>query len=425
MKKLLIIPFLLSSFWGFCGSIYVGPETEFLLAKEVGVKPGDTIFVMAGNRKLLHLARFKGKANKPIVVINYNGQVNINSPDNDGIKLNGCEHIIISGNGDAALEYGFKITASHAGIQAFGRSTHVEIAHIEISRANIGILLKSNDVSRGKFVQEQTIVHHNYIHHTEREGIYIGSSFFVEGKDHLLDGVWVYDNIFDHTGWDSLQVGSASQCKISGNHISRDSQLRETYQMGGISVNPGSDCDVYNNIISNGEGPGIIDQGNGGNMIYNNLIVRPGINGDKTQPRGLDGIIILGINREHSAGNSIYIYNNTIIEPKNNGISFGYDEEIQGDQSIIANNIIYKPGGLEFRRDAYIETMRNPAYRISNNIFTDDLKDILFSNFSADDFTLSSQSPAIDSGLNLSSIFNFDILYLPRETFDIGAYEKQ
>ena len=51
-------------------------------------------------------------------------------------------------------------------------------------------------------------------------------------------------------------------------------------------------------------------------------------------------------------------------------VAFGYDEAIQGDKSVIANNIIYKPGGLAFRKDAYIETMRNPIFKSLNNIFS-------------------------------------------------------
>ena len=120
-----------------------------------------------------------------------------------------------------------------------------------------------------------------------------GSSFYTQGKDHLLEGVRIYQNRIENTGWDSLQVGSATNCEIRGNQILNDSQSRQAYQMGGIIINPGAQCEVFNNKIIDGEGPGIIDQGLGDNHIYNNLIVRPGLNGNANEPRGLDGIIVL------------------------------------------------------------------------------------------------------------------------------------
>ena len=110
VKNVIGLVFLFLSISGFAGSIYIGKDTDFVQSKGSGVRPGDTIFVMAGHRGGLHLARFKGKPDKPIVIINYNGLVTINAENNDGIKLNECEHVILSGAGDDRYEYGFRIT---------------------------------------------------------------------------------------------------------------------------------------------------------------------------------------------------------------------------------------------------------------------------------------------------------------------------
>ncbi len=412
-------------------SIELDNNTTFLHGATAGLLPGDTIYVLAGNRNMINMVNIQGAPGAPIVLINKGGRVHINATSNDGIKLNGCAFLHITGSGVAGLNYGFDIQSLHIGIHGFKETTDIEIDHCEIRNNSVGIMIKSPGNLRGIFVQRNTLVHHNYIHHTSAEGIYLGSSFYTNGMTHLLDYTDVYENIVEHTGWDGIQVGSAStNCWVRNNYIAYDSQARAGFQMSGIMLNPGSACDCFNNVILNGEGAGIFEQGLGNTRIYNNLIVRAGLNGDPYRPRGLDGIAIWGLNRTYSAGNSIYVYNNTIINPKNNGITLAYDPNIQGDDSYIANNIIINPGSLAYHTsnpsEAYVETMLNPQVTIENNIMTTDILYPQFVNAASDNYQLQAASPAVDAGINLAWFFGEDLAGNPRDNdFDIGAYEYQ
>jgi len=211
---------------------------------------------------------------------------------------------------------------------------HVRIDSVPIA----GVYAKTDpDCSftslRGKFTQYNTIFHDNYISNTGDEGFYIGSSFYggetinCNGKDtllypSLLSGVRVYNNIVRYTGWDGIQVGSAStNCQIFNNLVMFDSQAEVNWQMSGILIGGGSQCDCYNNYIYKGKGDGIESLGLGDYRIFNNVIVEAGASFKPSDPTKMKYGIYCNDNSARPNASFSILFNN-IISPKSNGIRF-------------------------------------------------------------------------------------------------------
>lgn len=306
------------------------------------VRPGDTVCIAAGTRGDLLLRNFQGTAEDPITFINAGGQAVINSNTSHGILVQNSRFFRLTGSGANDIEYGIKIVNStNGGVQVGYRSSDFEIDHIEVSGVGgAGISAKTeavcsdgstNDydydadgtklgdlddvVNRNNFTQYNFVFHDNYVHDIGTVAFYIGSSFY-QGRRiscgsgpetvyaPVIIGVSVYNNRIANTGTDGMQVGSAiDNCSIYHNEILRDSQANEPYQQSGIMNNLGSVCNIYSNFIKDGGGPGIFVQGNGGNIIYNNVIVNAGQNKSLGNNCG-DGIIVVN---GSNPGNSIYV----------------------------------------------------------------------------------------------------------------------
>jgi hypothetical protein len=164
------------------------------------VQPGDTIYLEAGNRDKLLIRNFNASAGKPIVFINKDGCVYINTASYYGISISNCRYILFSGHGNNDIKYGIqikKVTAG-CGISIGAMSSDVEIEHVSIENCSTeGIIAKTDpDCSvkacRGNFTQFNTIIHDNYISNVGNEGMYIGSSYYsgvkikCNGKDTVL-----------------------------------------------------------------------------------------------------------------------------------------------------------------------------------------------------------------------------------------------
>ncbi len=434
-------------------------------ANYAAVKPGDRVCILAGTRNGLTLRNFEGTAGRPITFINFGGQVIIRSTTYYGIRIHNSRFFHLTGNGDRNARYGIIITnASSVGIDIRDKSSDFEIDHIEIAdvgggAAGIGILAKTNAVcsdgstneydfdrdgtirgdpddvvNRNNFTQYNSILHDNYVHGVGTEGFYIGSSFYLGKKLQcssgtetvyapLLKGVHIYNNVVANTGWDGIQAGSAVEdCSIHHNQVYYSGQAQRLEQEYGIINTRGSVCHIYNNLVKNGGGAGIYVHGNGGNRIYNNLIVDPG----QHKPAGGNhyghGIILAtGSNR----GNSIYVFNNTIIRPRNFGIAFHNE---RGTDNRIQNNIVVDPGSyVTHGKDAYIRTEGLTNVTVSHNLTTRDISYVRFADPTSNNYSILSGSPAVDSGVNsCSAVVSRDYVGTARpqgSNFDIGAYE--
>ena len=355
-----------------CNVLAENSRSTFLIKTDItnidglklGVHPGDTLFIESGRRDHLRFTNIIGDSLNYIILVNYGGLVEIYSENsNFGIQTFDCKYFRLTGTGDKDILYGIRIIKTPAksnGLTLDGLSTNFEIDHLEISETGFAGICSNvkpdcdNKYNRGNFVQRNTIYHDNYIHKTYGEAFYIGHSFYTgytincNGKDtlvypHEIRGISVYNNTIDSCGYDGIQVGCAtSDCEIYGNRITNYGFKNEKNQNFGIIIAGGTTGKCYNNFILNGTGNGINVFGLGNNTIYNNIIVNAGHSfaesGETTNAIG-----IFCDDRSTLNGASFNFFNNTIISPKGDGIRF---YSTKSKNSIIANNLILKPGSL-------------------------------------------------------------------------------
>ena len=424
----------------------VNPE-DLMIDGEGTIFPGDTICLLAGAKEYLFIKNLHGEADNYIVIINKDGEVIIDNDHYYGISVNNCSYLKITGSGVDETMYGIRIlrVSEGSGLGIGNKSTDIEIERLEIANTKYsGIVAKSSpdctfETIRENFTMFNTNIHDNYLHDIGNEGMYIGSSFYL-GKDiycdgepvfvlpHVMDGVRIYNNIVENTGWDAIQVGSATTaCFIHDNSIKHDSYAEEQWQMSGILIGGGSNCDCYNNRVEDGKGDGIDVLGLGNQKIYNNLIINAGktyFPGENPTIHPKHGIYVGNVSTLENAG--YYFYNNTIVRPKTDGIRFS-NSHSYGNK--IINNIITEPGAFsEYGDNSYIN-VSDPSIiiTISDNLKTNDLDLIKFVNPELGNYDLELGSPAINSGMTLlSEGINFDILnrYRPFASFfDKGAFE--
>ncbi len=452
LKCIILILCIGATFQSFATKISIDSKQEFIDGRVYPYNlllPGDTIEVASGIRSYLLFRDFYGTSQNPIIIINGKGVVEINTNHYYGISIQHCNFLRLTGSGDNMHFYGIKIThvENGAGIGVGYQSSDIEIDHISIENTLIaGIYAKTDpdctfETTRGNFTQYNTHIHDNRISNTGDEGLYIGSTkyfgqnFTCNGQDTLLlppllDGVRAYNNIIENTGWDGIQVSSASKsCQIYNNIVLHDSQ-RETYsQMSGIILGGGSSCDCFNNFIKDGKGNGIENHGLGGNKIFNNIIVDAGRSfqpNDSSKTK--QGIYISDISLLPDS--SIYILHNTIINPKSEGIRFF---SIVSKNSLIAANLIVNPGNFDLYEhgntsfkgiDSYVMIPNGLSdVVLKYNYFTRSFEN---TGCSEQTYTLQSNSPLIDSVAELFVGTHFDYSNHIRpygKAADVGAIE--
>jgi len=413
------------------------------------VQPGDTLLFAGGQRSLLRIMNFTGEKERPIIFMNSGGQIIIDTDHYYGISILNCRFFRLTGTGDVNHFYGIRVSrvANGAGLGIGGMSSDYEIDHISIENCkSAGMFAKTDpDCSftstREKFTQYNTLIHDNYIGHVGTEGLYIGSTQYFgqtvkcNGVDtlllpSLLEGVKVYNNIIEYSGWDGIQVSSASgDCQVFDNIVLFDSQQEYYGQMSGIIIGGGSKCDCYNNFISQGKGQGIQVFGLAGERIFNNVIIDAGKYFFPTDTtRRVYGIFVSDISAE--ADSSFTIVFNTILNPKTDGIRF---VSIVTKKNLIASNAIINPGAYDYYENGNTSFTGNDAYVM----LPDPRSDVLVKNnymarnsdnakFAADGYSLLEGSPLINAAWADGNTITFDFFNNARPygaSADIGAVE--
>jgi hypothetical protein len=248
-------------------------------------KPGDTVNIMAGTYGLIDLGTIKGEAGKPIIIRNKGGLVTLREVRFD----NKMEHFKFLGNGYPGLTYGIKIlNAPNIGIAA-AMVSDMEIAYVEVATAGVGMMVKKNPVANDPSTQypNYTIadikIHHNYIHDTQTEGMYIGNTM-PEGSSSgipiRLHNVEIAFNTLERTGWDGIQMSTTTGTNSIHDNVVRDfGTVNYSSQQTGIAIGGAATGDIYNNTIVRGTGWGINAMGYGKITIRNNTVESVGANG--------------------------------------------------------------------------------------------------------------------------------------------------
>ncbi len=392
------------------------------LVSAVDVGPGDLVCLESGVRGPLRIEGAVGTATNPIIFSNSGDVTVIEGDEGDyaGIDIRGSSHLVITGAGvestcgasveETDQQCGIVIRGTGRGLAATERSDHLIVDHLAISEtSHSGIFIKTGadeGVSRSEWTQTATVVTDNYLHDVGREGLYIGSSFYAEGLDPVLVGVNVTRNLVVDVGWDGIQVGSAVEdCSIERNRVFGAGVENRDDQRSGIINNKGSVCSILDNVVVGSAAQGIYLQGNGGNLVANNLVIQPGL----LSPSEGDGITV---SRGSNDGISVTVLHNTVVGAPRSGVRFRLDV---GDENQVGNNLFVA-----------VQTPITGNVSVAGNVVVSALEDAGFTDPYASDFTLTEGSPAVDAGADLEGLPPRDLTGWPRpdgDAVDAGAFE--
>lgn len=260
-------------------------------------QPGDIINIPAGNYSLIDIGNFHGDATHPIIIRNSGGQVVVRQ-----FRLSHqASYFKLLGNGDPNYQYGIKIVGTrdangnlpNAGLSAFAND--FEVANIEVDGAEAGFYFKKNPDATDaatiypNYVMKNIYIHHNYIHHTQEEGMYIGHTY--PNADPYsgnlvpirLSNVEIAYNIVEHTGWDGIQLSNAREGgNIHHNKVSNFGEQNHDSQQAGIILGGNTTGQIHDNTVENGTGNGLQAFGYGPIKVYNNHVENVGKDGTST-----------------------------------------------------------------------------------------------------------------------------------------------
>jgi hypothetical protein len=406
------------------------------------VRPGEVIcFDASKNYGKVVLKNIKGTKEKPIIIRNCGGVAKLSSDGSFALKIEHSENFKLLGDGVSDSTYGIRITTRsgfYLSLEQF--TTDFEISRVEIAGKNkngtgegsgfAGIGIKTSpyqdcdlftDSTRQAWVMRNVSVHHNYIHDTGGEGMYIGHGFYKGRKEkscaaktysHSIRGLRVHNNLVENTGFDGIQIKNADEdVEIYSNTIRNYGTQNKGGQNEGLFIGEGVTGKVYNNLVDTGTGHGISFQGMGNNAIYNNVILNAGDDGFNGSGSSMAVYIPDGY---------FMIFNNTIYNSKQDGFVFFHNH---GGKKIVKNNLVVKAGHKLTSRGGLLDS--------SNNIFTQQMYSIKFRDPLHADLRLQKGSRAINKGADVSKYakdLTFDFLKNPRPrggAFDVGAYENE
>jgi hypothetical protein len=415
---------------------YVVPSysgTQVVDGIALNLQPGSVICLSALNNYVNILFRnLQGTGENPITITNCGGTAYVNATGKPyTIKTENSKYFRIKGG--TGSTYGIVLTGGHMGLTLEKLSTNFEVNNIEVHHVGFaGIMAKTDPTcdditNRGFFVMRNVMLHDNYVHDTGGEAFYIGNSFYESGMTlscgvrlpHTIDGLRIYNNRIDRSGWEAIQVG----CAVTGAHVFKNrienyGYANETYQNNGIQFSQGTKAICYRNYVKDGPGMGINVVGYGDAQLHDNIIINAssyGIFCDERTTRDLPGF---------------HIINNTIINPGLDGIRM-YNEYVPG---VIYNNIIVNPGNYtkyvypRTSADAYIYKInKSIPVSVANNYLTTDIESVFFRDIATFNFRLKDVSPARDAGLDVGSyaitLDHYGLTRLRGAAYDIGACE--
>jgi hypothetical protein len=401
--------------------------------QNVKPQPGDTICMMAGvYNEWTAFYDLAGTKELPIVIINCGGLVTINSTSRGFDTFNSTD-FVITGTGDPAIFYGFKITGGSDGIRCNNFSNNYRVDHIRIDGvSNHGFDMKNDPVCsdprtwrNSGLVNDYVIVHDTYLTNIGREGFYVGDSHYqttvnclrgtaentVVVEEAPIIHCEIYNNIVDWTGNDGIQVGSVTGEALIYNNLIRNFGQVDPAHRSGFQINPGAKAVMYNNQVYDGLGSAFFLSGDGV-KIYNNVCFNT-----KNAVEAYDNLT--------SSDSRYQVFNNTFANLTGSGIAM-LNASFTLNENYFYNNIVHTLTGAKFW--GYSSHSAFAEANIKNNLFTNDLASLNLVAPENEDLRLTSGSLlAIDLGdCSLSPGIKTDALgnkRLQGDACDIGAYE--
>lgn len=401
------------------------------IEKEI-ILPGDTLFFKRGSSFSNELKiKYSGEKNSPIVLTEYGDKTlkaasftnSIFDPGNQNfgncIRLKG-NHIIVE-------NLYFHSTVADIPDEGHGFLTMWELGAVYIDKGSLNCIVKNNeffDCGVGiKSYGEFAIIKDNYIHDCNRVlkrwgwgpiGIWIGA----DNQEICYNRIINYSAVHPNIIWGVNSYGGGAD----GGAIEIDDARIDKTNIS-IHHNYTSDCQgflevTWSDIVKNPK--------------YENFSIHHNVSDDYQQ--------FIALWR----GAHCRIENNTIIRRKINENEWGVFNITQNDsKNMIRNNIIVTEKNVVVFNVGRLKSAK-PNSIIENNLYWTPEGDInigleqpgsqgIYSNphfinyhnpKDASDYYLTKSSPAIDAGLNLGYIVDFNNKMIPNgDKADIGAFE--
>lgn len=212
------------------------------------------------------------------------------------------------------------------GLSAF--ASDFEVGYVEVTGSGAGLYIKKNPEAGNtitqypNYVMKNIYIHHNYIHNTTNEGMYIGHTYpngdpYDQGMIPIrLSNVEIAYNTVSNTAWDGIQLSNATDdCQIHDNIVTNFGTANASGQQAGIIMGANTTGQVYNNTVKSGTGNGIEIFGYGTIKLYNNTVENAGYDGTSY---GQESIFCNDPKStvESRPEQQMNIYNNIVLNPK-------------------------------------------------------------------------------------------------------------
>jgi hypothetical protein len=332
MKNLLFILILLSHA-AMANTIVVQPNAKNeIYYPHGGIIKADTLQIAPGNYVSIILTGIFGNGKKIVI---------------DGTNVHADFSRIDSSAWFKVMNFNFGAVGAATGL-AIELCSHYEVSNNEIHSSDVGLYCKKNPDDNPatrypNYLIEDVLIHDNYIHNVQGEGMYIGHTYpngdpYNKGYIPVrMKGVQIYHNRVEYTGWDGIQLSNATDgCSIHDNQIAHYGLWDKGSQRAGLIMGANTNGDVYNNTILDGTGNCIQIFVYGSCNVYNN-IMKGGTTSEGTEQSIFTKSVT---NIEDRPKQTVNIFNNTIIEPQARGILTANNDLGQCDSTIFQNNKI-------------------------------------------------------------------------------------
>ncbi|MFL6246939.1 MAG: right-handed parallel beta-helix repeat-containing protein [Thermoanaerobaculia bacterium] len=393
------------------------------LTKAAGLlRAGDVVNVRGGIYKETVQITAKGTADARIVIRSYEG-----------------EAAIFDGTG----------TTRDENVITLYKSAYVDLSGFEVRNAGqIGICSWGSNNVR---------ILNNTVHHSYRNGIYVGWDTFGVSYDNVVDGNVVYNNVlenanraFPNGGWATgVSMNYTDRGRVTNNRIYENDGEGVVTILSKYTL-------IEGNEISDNFSVGVYVDNARFVKVNANLIYSTGNSRYYRLGYPASGLATANELYDHALPSSDNTFTNNIVINSRWGFFYGaYDAGGGLKNAVVANNTFYKAAStmIWIEKDSHANNVfeNNIFYQVGghgmldvtgngvtyrNNVWygapinagaTDIIADPRFANpggFRAADYKLTSLSPAIHGGLDLSNIVRDDFFGAARpSTFDIGAHQ--